>query len=150
MADVLANVAELAITPPLGVHLLEPRGAAATGVYDDLFVRALAFSDGATRLAVVTLDLLGLDMALADRVQRAVSARTGVPADHLMIAASHTHRAPVTIAWDHAAQPQRDRGWEADMVERTAACVAQAFEAPTMLPIHNCEFFHQNKPVQES
>ena len=131
MADLLANVAEAVITPPVGVNLLEPRGTASTGVCDDLFVRALALSDGETNLVVVTLDLVGLDLELVNRVRQAVRECADVPAENLMLTTTHTHSAPVTVKWDHAAQEQRDRDWESQMLGTTAECVARALEDPT-------------------
>ena len=100
------------------------------GVYDDLFVRALALSDEETTLVVVTMDLVGLDLDLVKRVRRAVAECTGVPGENLMLATTHTHSAPVTMKWDHGAQDLRDRKWESRMVGTTAKCVAQALEAP--------------------
>jgi hypothetical protein len=125
-----ANAAYAVITPPLGVNLLEPRGLAATCVYDDLYARTLALCDGETCLVIVTLDLVGLDLDLVDRIRRAVKERVDLPARNLMLTTTHTHSAPVTMKWDYAAQKERDREWERWMVATTADCVARAMEDP--------------------
>jgi neutral ceramidase len=124
-----AGAAEGAITPPVGIELLEPRGTRATGIHDDLCVRALALECQGQAAVVVTMDLLGLDLMLVDRVRTAVEARTGLAAERLMLTASHTHSAPVTINWGRSAQERRDQQWEARLVSTTAEVVAQAMQA---------------------
>jgi hypothetical protein len=127
---ILANTAEAIITPPVGVDLLEPRGVASTGIHDDLFVRALALSDEKVSLVIVTMDLLGLDLELVHRIRQEVLRRSGLPSERLMLTATHTHSAPVTINWDRAAQNHRNRYWEDQLVTTTAECVARALDHP--------------------
>lgn len=128
MLTLSANAVEAAITPPTGTELLEPRGQRATGVHDDLFVRVLALGDGEIDLAIATLDLVGLDPDLAQRIRQAVQAHTDLPPECLMLNASHTHSSPVTIPWGRTAQDYRDRYWEAQLAEIVARAVAQARE----------------------
>jgi neutral ceramidase len=127
-ASLLAGVGEHVITPPVGTPLFEPPDTPATGVHDDLFVRALALSDGQTIACIVTLDLLGLDADLVEHIHQAVQARTGLPPAQLMLAASHNHSAPLTLAAKPASQPTRNRAWEAHLIDQIAGCVAQAQE----------------------
>ena len=87
----------------------------------------------ATTICVVTMDLLGLDAGLLERVRSAVEQQTGLARERLMLTASHNHSAPLTIPYDVTVQPRRDRDWEAQLVERTADTVAQALTA--MLPV---------------
>jgi len=95
----LAGGAQTPVTPaPEGAFLVGPM-AESTGVNDDLYARALVLSDGATRLAIVTVDYLGFDFDFNDRLIAAVSEATGIPAGHVMINCSHTHSAPLTVPW---------------------------------------------------
>ena len=63
-----AGVSQTEITPPIGAPLL---GAlvASTGVHDPLFARALVIGDGGERAAIVCLDLVGMDLALAREIR---------------------------------------------------------------------------------
>ncbi|MEM7127558.1 MAG: neutral/alkaline non-lysosomal ceramidase N-terminal domain-containing protein [Chloroflexota bacterium] len=125
-SSILTNVAEAVITPPIGVEMIEPRGVPTTGIHDDLYVRAIAFHDGITSICIVTMDLLGLDVGLMERVQIAVQERTGLTPKRLMLAPSHNHSAPLTMPYDVNVQPNRDRQWEAHLVNVIAETVVQA------------------------
>jgi neutral ceramidase len=61
-----------------------------------LYATALALRDADTHTSavVVDLDLLLLPFPLADRLRRAVSELTGVPADHVRVSATHGHSGP--------------------------------------------------------
>ena len=128
-----ANVAEAVITPPIGVEMIEPRGVPSTAVHDDLYVRAVSLGDDRTTICVVTMDLLGLDADLLERVRSAVEEQTGLVRERLMLTASHNHSAPLTIPYDVTVQPRRNRDWEAQLVERIADTVARAQTA--MVPV---------------
>jgi hypothetical protein len=98
-SDILAGIASQIITPELGCHLagFDARKGVATRVHDDLFARALVLDDGATTAALVSLDVLGVSRPFADNVRSMIEQRTGIPARHVIISATHTHCAPVTL-----------------------------------------------------
>ncbi|TWT44772.1 Neutral ceramidase precursor [Phycisphaerae bacterium RAS1] len=87
------------ITPP-GVMALAggtPYRLSA-GVHDDLWARAIVVDDGAHRVALVSLDLIGLDYDDVVRCREDVAAVVDV--DYVLIASTHTHSAPDLIgAW---------------------------------------------------
>ena len=68
----------------------EPYG----GVLDPLHVRALCLSDGQTEAIVLAWDLIDVFEEACAEVREAVSQATGVPADHILINASHSHSTP--------------------------------------------------------
>ena len=57
----------------------------------ELTARAVAFRSGEAVVGVVSLDLLGFPSVLGDRVRAKVNR---IPADQILIAATHTHSAP--------------------------------------------------------
>ncbi len=59
-----------------------------------LYARALAVDDGRRRIVLVIADTLMMPRELLDRVKRQAWRATGVPADQMLIAATHTHSAP--------------------------------------------------------
>jgi neutral ceramidase len=131
MYTLSGSAVEAIITPPVGVEMLEPRGIPTTGIHDDLYVRVLALGDGKSRLAIVTLDLLGLDDDLLRQVRHAVFTCTGLPFQQLMLNTSHTHSAPVTLACCPGTQEKRNRAWERRMISTTADAVQQALNQLT-------------------
>jgi len=97
-----AGAAEVVITPPVGT-LLDGYGGrvgGAVGVHDDLHARALVLDDGATRAAIVSCDLIGVDRRLVAAVRERASATAEVPAANIMVAATHTHAGPAGLRHD--------------------------------------------------
>jgi hypothetical protein len=72
------------------------------GVHDDLHARALVLDDGTTSAAIVSCDLLGVDRRLVTRARDAASKTTGIPAEHMLIAGTHTHAGPAGLRRDVA------------------------------------------------
>jgi hypothetical protein len=98
----LAGAAEAVITPPVGTPL-DGYGGRAGGsfdVHDDLHARAAVLDDGATECAIVSCDLIGVDRRLVAAARERASAATGIPAAHIMIAATHTHAGPAGLRRD--------------------------------------------------
>jgi len=62
-------------------------------IHDRLFARGLAIDDGKTRLVLAVADTLFVPRDLCDEVKEAASKKTGVPAENIMISATHSHAA---------------------------------------------------------
>src|SRR3954468_16440472 len=67
----------------------------AEGIDMDLWVTALALSDGATTALLLDLDIQILTNQRADQIRTAVSKATGLPIQNIRAAATHTHSGPV-------------------------------------------------------
>ncbi|MGZ8900903.1 MAG: hypothetical protein ACXW3Z_12475 [Limisphaerales bacterium] len=84
------------INPPLGIGLAgyyHERGN--EGVLDDIVAKATVLDDGKTRAAIVVCDLISMPRWIVVEARRLVEEQTGIPGAHVMIAATHTHTAPV-------------------------------------------------------
>lgn len=66
----------------------------AASVHDPLHVRWLVLESGGKRLALGVLDTCLIPTDFADAVRARCAERTGIPADHIMISATHTHSTP--------------------------------------------------------
>src|SRR5690349_20601909 len=86
-----AGAAAVDITPPAGLHLagFAARTEPATGVHDRLTARAVVMDD----TALVALDVIGLHEDMAARIRQ----RCALPDDNVIVAATHTHGAPVSM-----------------------------------------------------
>ena len=92
--ELKAGAALTNITPPLGIRIVGNFGPqVATNVHDELHARALVVDDGERKVAVVVCDLLGLRGTLSAEARRQIQERTGIPAEHVMVTATHTHSA---------------------------------------------------------
>jgi neutral ceramidase len=85
------------ITPELGLPMVgmpgSPRGE---GVRWPLHGRVFLFGDGEHRVAIVCLDLIALVAEQVAELRDIVAAQADLQPDHILIACSHTHRAPFT------------------------------------------------------
>ncbi len=117
----LAGAAEVVITPPVGTHLdgYGARETGSTGVHDDLHARALVIDDGVTQAALVSCDLIGVDRRLVARARELAAHATGIPAEHMLIAATHTHAGPAGLRAD----------LDEPLTEITARLIAGAIDA---------------------
>jgi hypothetical protein len=97
-ADFLVGAAVRNITPdpllPVSGGLGIPKPAKEKR--GELTARAVVFRKGDVSVAVVALDSLGFPSVLGDRVRAKV---TRIPADHILIASTHTHSAPDCYAF---------------------------------------------------
>ncbi len=62
----------------------------------DLWAKALAIKDASGRtVLLITLDLVGIDRELSNRIRDAIQSRHGLGRDRIVLASSHTHCGPV-------------------------------------------------------
>ena len=64
--------------------------------YDSLLASGLCLDDGANRVLLVSLDLIGLDYDSIKELRKRLSAITGAPAEGVMVSCTHTHQGPHT------------------------------------------------------
>ncbi len=91
-----AGAAASNITPFLGGKIVgnfvQP---IATNVHDELHARCLVLDDGKTRLALVVCDLVGTCRSVSTEARKLIQQNTGIPPEHVLISAVHTHSACV-------------------------------------------------------
>ncbi|MFO8012202.1 MAG: hypothetical protein R6X20_02740 [Phycisphaerae bacterium] len=136
-----ASVAVRDITPPVGYRMSgyfhERR---ATGTANPLRAKALVLKQGDVTAAVVSCDLIGLSRDVSDRARRAAAEAAGIPAEHILLAATHTHTGPLytgvlrnhfhaqTVAKE-GKDPAETVDYPALLAKRIAGAVKDASEA---------------------
>src|SRR5699024_8192880 len=87
------GIAEQNITPSTHVKNWvtgKPYGS----VLDSIFVRVIVLDDGNKNAAIVTWDLVDVSESAKDEVRKAISTKTKIPVNNILINASHNHSAP--------------------------------------------------------
>ena len=141
-----AGTARVDITPPLTIPYLgyEPRHAFFRGVHDPLYARALAVDDGQTQVVLIAADsigysndILGPGRSFTAEVRLRVQAQTGVPADPVMLAASHAHSTPETIHVRPLLDTAAAGPWLEVLIDQlaSAASVAVRQQRPSTLKV---------------
>jgi neutral ceramidase len=94
-----AGFAATDITPPVGTVLngFIARTSPGTGVDVPLSARGLVLETEGTRWLLISLDLLGLSPVTADSIAADLARRLDLPADHIVLACTHTHSGPMTV-----------------------------------------------------
>ncbi|MDA0747511.1 MAG: hypothetical protein O2954_13405 [bacterium] len=126
MAELQAGVAEVNITPPIGISIcgFGARKGPAKDVFDDLFARALVLVDGSTRLAIVTSDVISFAPDLVERIRNLVTDGTGIPGTHLLLNGSHSHSGPTVHSF--RSMGERDPAYEDVLCRQVAGVVKMA------------------------
>ncbi|HPZ45361.1 MAG TPA: neutral/alkaline non-lysosomal ceramidase N-terminal domain-containing protein [Coprothermobacter proteolyticus] len=84
------------ITLPLGIQMAGFLGERkAEGVHDDLYAKALylEFAEH-QKFFLIALDTLAISLDFSQAVASQLESHTGIPKDHILIAATHTHSGP--------------------------------------------------------
>ncbi len=135
MRPLYAGAARVKLDPPVGLAMLGygNRVGRSAGVHDDLAAQALVLDDGGAKVAIAGVDVLAIGIRIADNIRERVAASTGIPADSILICATHTHSAP---AFNIFATPRaaaipadgRDLEWERALPEKIASAIVQAYQ----------------------
>src|SRR6202046_1401119 len=133
MSPLYAGAARVKLDPPVGLAMLGygNRVGRNAGVHDDLAAQALVLSDDANKVAIAGVDVLALGPPFADEIRERVAVSTDIPADSILICATHTHSAPAfnifaTPRTDAKPAEGRDLEWERALPEKIASAIIQA------------------------
>jgi hypothetical protein len=123
-----AGWAEIEITPPLDgerpVYLAGfGMNRKARGVHDPLMARAVVLDDGRRRLAIVSVDLVGLQYPTVQAIRERLAELA-----YVLVASTHNHQGPDVIGiWGRGPLHRGvDDAYLADVVEKVVLCVRQA------------------------
>ncbi len=119
-----AGAATSNITPHLGGAIIGGFVPfPATDVHDELHVRCLVLDDGKTRLALVVCDLLGISSPVSAEARKLIQEKTGIPAENVLVSATHTHSATSAIAKSPDGKPDE---YQRFVIQRIADAVGCA------------------------
>jgi neutral ceramidase len=94
-----AGAATSSVTPKLGTSINGGmRDQRALHVHDELHARCLVLDDGKTRLAIAVCDSCMLPREVTEEVRRWVHEETGLPREHILISATHSHSCGTSAA----------------------------------------------------
>lgn len=117
-SNLRAGVAGVDITPKKtdGITVVGHRRVV-NGVRDPLRAGVLVLDDGETKAAIVTMDTISAWDEMVKLVRKRIEKETGVPAAHIMVAASHNHSG---VGFDAKSE------WGLALVEKLGKAAKQA------------------------
>ncbi|MCX7967978.1 MAG: neutral/alkaline non-lysosomal ceramidase N-terminal domain-containing protein [Armatimonadetes bacterium] len=114
------------ITPPVGAVIPgDFRKRISTGIHDPLHATACVISEEKTTVAIVSVDALSVKRSLVESARNLAQSRCGIPAQNILIAATHTHcGGPIANAFECEA----DEDYCSFVVEKIAEAIVKAWE----------------------
>lgn len=139
--ELYAGAAVADITPPAGYRMSGYFSERlSTGTLDPLRAKALVLKQGKVQAALVCCDLIGLSREVSQKARQRASEKTGIPADHIAIAATHSHTGPLysgalrkyfhdQAVAKHGSDPHEKADYPAQLVDKLVDAIVQAHSA---------------------
>ena len=111
-----AGFARVDITCPVGIPLIGSYGKPRENILDPLYARAMVLDDGLNTIAIVSADLLYTPLEeITEVVRQIVKEKIGIPAQNILVCATHTHSGPEVFT--RSKIPRQDR-LDASQIDR--------------------------------
>ena len=137
-SELIAGVAVTDITPPIGYRMSGYfRERLSTGTLNPLQAKAIVLHQGNERAALVSCDIIGLSLDVSSRARKQAAEKTGIPAENILISATHTHTGPlyfgalrkylhdVAVA-RYGSDPYEKVDYSAELVAKLVKVIAEA------------------------
>jgi neutral ceramidase len=133
-----AGVAVADITPPVGYRMCGYfNERLSTGVLNPLHAKALVLRQGGTRAALVFCDIIGLSPEVSKRARAQVEQELGIPAENVLLAATHSHTGPLYFdalrdhlhqkaVAAHGKDPCEERDYPSELVTGMVTAIREA------------------------
>lgn len=145
--ELLAGFAAVDITPPIGYRMSGYfNERLSTGTRDPLYAKAMVLKQGDVQAAIVICDLIGLQDKVTRRARTLAAEQTKIPAEHICVAATHTHTAPLyagalrelfhrKAVEKHGRDPQEEVDYPQVLVNKIAEAIAAADKAASAVKL---------------
>jgi Neutral/alkaline non-lysosomal ceramidase, N-terminal len=127
------GTASATVNPPDGTYMAGyDQDRKSTGVHDDLYAKAVVFDDGKTAVALVVVDVIGIQYDTVQAIREAAAAKTtAIPPEHIIVQSTHTHCGPdvIGIYGPDETHTGRNAAYMEQLVNTAAEQVARAADA---------------------
>jgi hypothetical protein len=92
------GVSSAAINPAKGAYIAgDKQNRKFTGIHDNLYAKAVVISSGRERVAILTLDCIGLLYSDVLKIRQKVAGICKFPAERIVVTSTHTHAGPDVV-----------------------------------------------------
>ena len=92
-------------------------------IHDRLYVRAIVLDDGRSKIAFAIVDTCMMEQSLIDHAKLQASRTCGIPIEHMMVSATHTHSAPAAMA---CLGTRQDKSYADELPAKIAEAIVSA------------------------
>lgn len=118
---------EFEITPHLGSIIPGDFGARyAKNIRDRLYVRATVFAEDNNIIALAAIDACGITLDITTRIRQRVAEFLPIPAENIMIMATHCHGGGPTLFWGEQVVP--DPAYLDFLVNKTSDAIIMSYQ----------------------
>lgn len=130
-AELQAGAGKRSIVPPFPTKMggYFDRVANFEGVSRPIHARAVVLANGETSVAVVGTDLVAVSGMLVDAARAKASAATGIPANNIMISATHSHSGPSGFAGSSLFGQEENTELTTFLVDEISGAITDAHDA---------------------
>jgi len=125
------------ITPKVGCQLYGySPDVISTCVNDDLTATAFYFEQNGTAALMISITVGSINSTLSDEIRRMLANKLGIPTEHILLSATHTHSGPNvtgTVGWGDVDAEYRDEIFIPGLLD--AACRAKENMIPVRMGI---------------
>lgn len=122
-----AGVARANITPGVGIELVGFAGRGpSVGLGDELYATALVVDDGRESVAIVHLDLIGIDATWTQLAAELIGKKGRLPAENVLLCSTHTHYGPSVRGYESDPATSPEAAYMAELKFKLAGAVQEA------------------------
>jgi len=141
-AGLTAGISVTDITPPIGYRMSGYFSERlSTGTSNPLCAKAVVLRQGGESAAMVFCDIIGLSPDVTSRARKQAAEETGIPAENILIAATHSHTGPLYFGalrkhfhdqavGQHGSDPCEKVDYASELVAKIVKTITQADAAP--------------------
>jgi len=96
------GTAKVNITPdkPVPMSGYRSRTEPFEGIHDSIFARAIVFSDGEKKAAIVSAEIIGFSDSFCEETSKLIEQKVGIKHEYILLSAVHNHSGPVVKVYE--------------------------------------------------
>jgi hypothetical protein len=103
-----AGTASMNITPALPIPMSGYRSRVKPfeGVHDSIYARAIVFSDGENKAAIISAEIIGFSNSFCEETFSLIEQETGIQKENILLTVVHNHSGPITRVYRDDVSPE--------------------------------------------
>jgi hypothetical protein len=107
-SKISAGTAKINITPavPIPMSGYRSRTKPFEGIHDSIYARAIVFSDGEHKAAIISAEIIGFSNSFCEETSSLIEQKVGIKQENILLSVVHNHSGPVTRVYKDDVSPE--------------------------------------------